>query len=67
MIEEVSGVGELTYRYTYGLEKVNTVVTGIPDEAGSVMQYAHDSEAGEFVLTAKEPVHPYDAVLMDQF
>ena len=33
-----SGVGGLTYRYVYGLEKIETVIYGIPNGAGSVMQ-----------------------------
>ena len=37
-MEYESGVGGLTYRYVYGLEKVETVIYGIPNGAGSVMQ-----------------------------
>jgi RHS repeat-associated protein len=37
-METESGANGLTYRYTYGLNKVSAVVYGIPNGAGSVMQ-----------------------------
>ena len=50
-----SGLGGLTYRYTYGLEKINAVMTGIANGAGSVMQYVYDDGVGGFVLTDENP------------
>ena len=50
----VCGVGSLTYRYVYGLEKLEAVITGIPNGAGSVMQYIYD-DLGEFVLSTQSP------------
>ena len=55
ILETESGVGGLTYRYVYGLEKVETVITGITNGAGSVMQYVYGDETGELVLTSKDP------------
>ena len=54
-MEQESGLGGLTYRYTYGLEKLNAVMTGIADGAGSVMQYVFDDGVGGFVLTDENP------------
>ena len=55
LMEYESGVGGLTYRYVYGLEKTNTVIYNIPNGAGSVMQYAYQDGTGETVLSAKDP------------
>ena len=41
-MEAESGDGGLTYRYVYGLEKVETVIYGIESGAGSVVQYAYN-------------------------
>jgi RHS repeat-associated protein len=38
IMETESGDSGLTYRYTYGLQKDNVVIYGIPNGAGSVMQ-----------------------------
>lgn len=54
-MESESGVGGLTYRYVYGLQKANVVISGIPNGAGSVMQYVYDDETGEFILTSEDP------------
>jgi RHS repeat-associated protein len=49
LMEEENGAGGLTYRYTYGLERANVVISGIEGGAGSVKQgdivkmyYHHD-------------------------
>ena len=57
IMEYESGVGGLTYRYVYGLEKVATVIYGIPNGAGSVMQQY------EYPNSTENTVHPYDHVL----
>ncbi|MCL2164827.1 MAG: DUF6531 domain-containing protein [Oscillospiraceae bacterium] len=57
IMEYESGNTGLTYRYTYGLKKVNTVITGIPNGVGSVMQYTYNDELDEFVLTTEDPGH----------
>ena len=57
ILETESGDNGLVYRYTYGLEKVNTVINGIPNGAGSVMQYTYNDELGDFVLTSQDPGH----------
>ena len=36
--ETESGASGLTYRYVYGLEKLSTVITGIPNVTGSITQ-----------------------------
>ena len=38
IIETESGVGGLTYRYVYGLERVETAIYGIPNGVGKLMQ-----------------------------
>ena len=38
IMESESGDNSLTYRYTYGLQKVSAVVYGIPNGAGSLLQ-----------------------------
>jgi RHS repeat-associated protein len=57
IMEYESGAGGLTYRYVYGLRKVNTVIYGIPNGVGSVVQYVYDDESGELVLTQENPGH----------
>jgi len=42
IMETESGDGGVTYRSVYGLEKVETVIYGIENGAGSVMQYAYN-------------------------
>ena len=41
LMEYEGGSGGLTYRYTYGLRKTNVVIYGVPNGAGSVMQYVY--------------------------
>ena len=43
IMEMEAGDGGLTYRYVYGLRKVATVIYGIPNGAGSVMQYTNNA------------------------
>ena len=38
LMETESGDSGLTYRYTYGLQKENVVIYGIPNGAGSLLQ-----------------------------
>ena len=45
--EYESGSGGLTYRYVYGLEKLNAVIYGIPNGVGSVAQSYSYPEVGK--------------------
>jgi len=50
LMEEESGAGGLTYRYTYGLGKSSAVVYGVPNGAGSVTQsYIYPNGAADVV------------------
>ena len=55
VMEYESGAGGLTYRYVHSLQKTSVTISGIPNGAGSVMQYVYDDEEGEFVLTTEKP------------
>lgn len=59
IMEKESGVGGLTYRYVYGLDKVETVIYDIQNGAGSVMQYAYDDVSLETLIgeEAGQTVH----------
>ena len=50
LMEYESGADGLTYRYTYGLEKNNVVMYGIPNGAGSIMQnYEYPNGSADIV------------------
>ena len=58
LMETESGAGGLTYRYTYGLDKANIVISGISGGAGSIKQgdivklyYHHDRLGSTDYLT----------------
>ena len=55
IMEYESGAGGLAYRYVYGLEKASAVVAGIPNGAGSVMQYAYYDGLGGPMLATERP------------
>lgn len=55
IMETGSGTGGLTYRYVYGRDKIETVIKGIPNGAGSVMQYIYNDSDDEWVLTSEVP------------
>ena len=64
IMEYESGSGGLTYRYVYGLGKLNVVITGIPNGAGGIMQYVFDDETGEFVPA--EEYHCYHIIPIEK-
>ena len=45
-MESEGGAGGITYRYVYGIEKVEVAIFGIPNGAGSVTPYAYDGGNG---------------------
>jgi RHS repeat-associated protein len=55
ILESESGEVSLTYRYTYGLEKVSTVISGFKKGAGDITQYVSSGNNGEIKLTTKKP------------
>ncbi|MCL1809783.1 MAG: hypothetical protein FWG42_08510 [Clostridiales bacterium] len=56
VIMESEGVsGSLTYRYVYGLEKVEAAAYEMSVTAGSVTQHAYDEASGEAVFSATHP------------
>ena len=55
LTETEAGINGFTYRFTYGLDKLNTVITGIPNGTGSVMQYIYNDANGNIALTITNP------------
>jgi hypothetical protein len=55
LMETEAGAGGLTCRHIYGLDKLHTVINGIPNGVGSVMQYVYNDGEDEFVFSVEHP------------
>ena len=58
LMEFESVDGGLTYRYVYGLRRLHTVIYGIPQGVGAVVQWTYRNADGSVSITDSDPNNP---------
>ena len=58
LMEFESVDGGLTYRYVYGLRRLHTVIYGIPQGVGAVVQWTYRNADGSVSITDSDPNDP---------